>query len=342
MEEHEALKAYLHDVVKQSGLDVTLHFPQNPSFESSGCYVPGKRTIMLSMNQCNHEVKYHDIASRFSLQDYTEMVLAHELGHAYDDIIFKKEDTVNHHLNQALRAEMTGHKKVMKRHFRMFTHEILEFEKRAWEHAPRFLLSSLNQVDFDAYRDFSLQSYRDSYASRYRSLLSTIRFLQTFQHHIDATFVPIFDFSFDCGETLYDQEKHAMKVYIDSLRRASKEASGLKPIHYMMCRALYLICTDNPYEVNAERFYRHFANYFNRTKTFDETCAALKETYREVRSEMWADFSMMEEAFSVPLSSFEQYKTHMENQLEKDERDSLASFERLERRRQKQKKEAIL
>lgn len=243
-EQIDAIKQHVLKVVENSGISVPVTFTELGMNNSTGTFRGQDFAIEFCIERLELEWKRQEsLGTRIpSLLHLADMIIAHELGHAKDQLLRDYVKEYSLIAENILAGVRFSDKKYLKHAIKRYATFDYQLEENAWDYSLDFVLLTHNVEGFQQYKEYCLNSYRSSYVHRFKMHTHTLHLMAQLKH-VDHRF-PELKYHFtiiDYGFSSYDKEAEQIKINVPHLLRRKPKKLNISRNRYVFYETLHMI-----------------------------------------------------------------------------------------------------
>lgn len=149
------------NMIKRSGLSLTLQEVTSAQIQGQGSYIHETKTIQLVNEQEMEQeaIRLQQFDIHLTGEELAEIICAHELGHAIDATLQITNEAIQTYFHLVSKYALSGDELMVKIYFKELYKKKIQEEKTAWELSKRFLFSSINEAEWEKYKQHCLSCY---------------------------------------------------------------------------------------------------------------------------------------------------------------------------------------
>lgn len=177
----------IYDVVDKSGLNVELILKEKLNTGSIGSYYYLTNHIEISPDSMYgaSETFNKDYHMEATAEMIAEMVTAHELGHASDEELVKVNEQIAKEKPIVNESVLLGDMNTFKVSYKKICDLVMKKEIVAWDKAPAFLLSSIDENIWNVYKMYSLATYTVAHRMEFKFYILTHKLFKKIDLYIE-------------------------------------------------------------------------------------------------------------------------------------------------------------
>lgn len=321
----ESVTSLINQSVKSGGIHIPVSFVEKTASGSGGCFIPDEFRIEISMETIEEEFEEAkknglELISPMHLLD---IVLAHELGHAYDEMKTNRIKTAFEHYKKATAAAVSMDFKGLASNYRKYANMHYQCEVQAWKHSERFRILKHDKTQVKKRIDSSLRSYQESYSSEYKFLHMVRRFIEKLQQEIRFPGQVSFDINIhNKGKNHFDKDKNILFMDFRKLLHWKPEIN-VRRDDYILLHTLYTFVSETQFDKSLDqKLGELYSVVFQKTyDSFEEIDEKLSKIYCIKKKETINAFASIEKMMKTKNNTVQIYKeyqlTYLKNDIEK-------------------------
>lgn len=330
-EEIQQIKEHVLEVVKKSGINISVTFVEKTPTNSTGSFNAEEFTIEFSINALQFEKKRQDdLGNPFpSHVHLADLIIAHELGHAKDQQVRNYLTTLQK-INETIWKEANlFHKDALKKACQQYATYNYGIEEIAWDYAKTFFQLSHDKQTMDAYIRFCLGTYEKFYPYHFKMHAYALRLMEQWKKEIES-FSCTFNYNVvGHGYTSYNKNKHTLEINLPQLYRTKPKDLLISPNHYFFYHCFFHIAKGMFVSNELEGRLGKLLISIRRKGYTEEDKTAIKELSEKRKKEMNDAFSYMERKLKRLSSSYVLFKDYVLKKVEEDLQDNYEYIEEL-------------
>lgn len=351
-------KRELYRLWKKSKLDYSFSINRKEG-GSSGIHYGNKKEIEIRLKALYEDIKKLEERMKMDLshrdKDVAKYVLGHEIGHALDATLERNKKELEHIHNMIFPFffQNDGYNKIYLG-FEKCESVHIGYEEKAWELAEQFLSEKEKDEVFYAYKEYCLDSYRDTY-KKYKKewllFLKVTNWISDIKENNTIKMCTNIGFDYVNGNRLciyYHEERHTTIISVHPIIEKLKKSKDIGQTQ----KELFFSCIENM----IEPFISSFLKWKRRRRKIDDAydvCEKAKDykgMKKVVKKEDDLQIDKEKEKMKYVIKLLEnhtlqaEYRIHKENEiveLRKKNRESRKKvygiFNRSMKRQQEQK-----
>ncbi|QST02262.1 hypothetical protein IMZ31_22675 (plasmid) [Pontibacillus sp. ALD_SL1] len=304
------------DITDTHNLETMLQWSEDVTGGALANYDPSKDLVTL------FEVKIKRAMGETGWMSYPRILVAHELGHAFDEknregcTMFNR---ANARLNRC--AETGPSSDSFAKYYRKWAVRLLDLEEEAWKHAERFL--GVAPLEFSLIKDTSLCSYKKTVPFRYKGYRLAMDISDELERLVEAGGASGNDFrTHEIGFMKFEKEK--LLVYPHSLKKSNQSQLRTKTYGAYSILHEHSKKRVGDYDEEYERQYRFMHDKPQGfEKELERSFVRMRKKREEQIEEMERHLKRIEDTFFV-------YTRLVRNRTEQDIRDTKHLMKRME------------
>lgn len=319
----EKYNEFISQSIKKSGVEVFYSIVDETVTKSCGCYITDENKIQISTKQIEQDYlelkeKGVDLLSPLHLLD---IVLSHEIGHAFDEQNASRIKLCSKYYNKSLTASMKNNTFGLRKNYEMFSKIHFECELKAWEYSKKFMCLEHDSEALNTRIENSLLSYRQFYPFEYKLLHIARKLVYKLDNFLkfdisEKTNIDIKNNS----KNYFNAETEILYVDIIKLLRWKHKDLKLKTDDYVFMEVLYEVASNVFSSDEADRKLGDlYTDLFGRKfQSIEEMETKLNSIYEEKKQQQENALDYMSRALSEETRCFLIFKDYKINYLKDD------------------------
>jgi len=310
-------------MVQKSGLGVSLCFSTN-EHDSGGTFDSRQNWIKLNFKKIEQKAKwYQQQGYSVTVIEVMRIVLAHELGHVFDErktnqtMINYKED------EQVWVNMMNNDKKGVRTSYEMYRKKHYHGEEKAWNYAPQFLPTNYHKELFEKIKKSALLSYQRAYLSEYRLKQIVRLYLQKCSVLSDVYVDKIYMYTKGRYQThleVDDEQKEVYHVYVSTVLEQKPKELSLNKVDFLFYEMFYILAKKRYQTYDIDETMKDLLLNLKK-RSFEECIERLEQGFSLQQKQYDNTFIHMEKHFKYNEQVYVTFKYYKLAQMLEEQRD---------------------